>query len=497
MIYLLQLLLSISFAAQSNLQTPNAAIQFSPKVQSQVVQMFSTESSQDVLVFLKDSADLSGVRSNNLSKAERGRLVYDLLREKALESQKSLISYLQKTKQDYRPYYITNMILVRDASPELVATLAQRNDVRNILSNPKLLNITPPGPSTADRGRTPESNIVYTGAKRVWDELKVTGQNIVVAGQDTGVEWDHPALIKHYRGYSENKVTHTYNWHDSVHKSPSNKCGSDLTAPCDDNDHGTHTLGTVVGSDGGANEIGVAPGAKWIACRNMDMGVGRPATYLECFEFFLAPYPQGGDPMKDGDPTKSPHVINNSWSCPPDEGCKGDEFIPVLDAMEKAGIMVVVSAGNEGPSCGSLANPPGQNSDGVLSVGAIDHRNGKIAYFSSRGPSAFDGKTGPHVAAPGVNIRSSVPGKKYVGQGWSGTSMAGPHVVGQVALMWSANPKLIGNIAKTKEIIEETAKKTDAETSCGGEDVTARPNNTYGYGIIDIYASVKKAMEYR
>ena len=90
--------------------------------------------------------------------------------------------------------------------------------------------------------------------------------------------------------------------------------------PCDDNGHGTHTTGTTSGDDGtpGVNQIGVAPGAKWIGCRNMDQNVGRPETYTECFEFFIAPWDLN---HQSPNPTLRPHVMNNSWGCPASELC--------------------------------------------------------------------------------------------------------------------------------------------------------------------------------
>lgn len=481
---ILKILISMSLAAQA---TPS---QLSDKVQVFVVNQKQT---QDVLVFLKPSANLSSI-NERLSKADRNKMVYELLTQKALITQKSLIGFLKKQNVEYRPYYITNMVLVKNATPALVSKISERSDVRKILSNPKISNEIQPLPSR--RTKAVESSITYVGAEKIWQEFNVRGKGIVVAGQDTGVEWDHPALKKQYRGYSGERTIHEYNWHDAVHNSPSNPCGSDLEKPCDDNAHGTHTLGTIVGSDGDKNEIGVAPDAKWIACRNMDAGNGTPASYIECFEYFMAPYPYGGDPLKDGDTSKAPHIVNNSWSCPQSEGCDGEEFLPILQAFDKAGIFNVVSAGNSGSKCGTINNGPAHHTDFVFSVGALNHRTETIAAFSSRGPSGFDGQVGPHVTAPGVNIRSAVPGKKYEHNGWSGTSMAGPHVAGQVALMWSANPNLIGDIRKTKEIILETAKKKEAKTSCG-EDVTAKPNNTYGYGIIDAYSAVKRSVELR
>src|SRR5205085_7688764 len=117
-------------------------------------------------------------------------------------------------------------------------------------------------------------------------------------------------------------------------------CGTDSVLPCDDSGHGTHTMGTAVGSDGGTNKIGMAPGAKWIGCRNMDRGVGTPARYIECMEFFLAPYPVGGTPAQ-GDPNLAPDITTNSWGCPPSEGCSATTLQAAVEAQRAAGIFMV------------------------------------------------------------------------------------------------------------------------------------------------------------
>ncbi|RYZ65946.1 MAG: peptidase S8, partial [Proteobacteria bacterium] len=247
--------------------------------------------------------------------------------------------------------------------------------------------------------------------------------------------------------------------------------------------------------DGLGNEIGMAPDAQWMACRNMDAGNGKPSTYIECFEFFIAPYPQGEDPMTAGNPLKAPHVINNSWGCTADEGCVGQEITPVLEALYRAGVMVVVSAGNDGPGCSTIHEQPATLSPYTLSVGAHNHRDGKIASFSSRGPSTLDGQVGPDLTAPGVSIRSAVPGGGYASGMWSGTSMAGPHVAGAVALLWSAKPELIGNIDETAKIIRETATPTTSTQVCGNVAGTAVPNNTFGFGRLNVAAAVAKALE--
>ena len=100
-----------------------------------------------------------------------------------------------------------------------------------------------------------------------------------LASADTGVRWTHNALKPHYRGWDGVTANHDFNWHDSIHDGVGNPCGNDSPVPCDDFFHGSHTTGTAIGDDGAGNQIGMAPGAKWIACRNMDRArAHRPDT---------------------------------------------------------------------------------------------------------------------------------------------------------------------------------------------------------------------------
>ena len=88
-------------------------------------------------------------------------------------------------------------------------------------------------------------------------------------------------------------------------------------------------------------------------------------------EFFFAPYPLDGDPFHDGDPALAPDIVNNSWGCPPEEGCTQPEPIRrAVNVLHAAGIMMVVSAGNEGPTCNTVWLPASE--DNVLAVGASD-----------------------------------------------------------------------------------------------------------------------------
>jgi subtilisin family serine protease len=237
----------------------------------------------------------------------------------------------------------------------------------------------------------------------------------------------------------------------------------------------------------------------------------------------LAPYPQGGDAFVDGRPTQSAHVLNNSWGCPETyEGCEPLSLVTAVRALRTAGIFVVVSAGNSGPECSSVEDAPAIY-DEVFTVGAVD-RNNNISSFSSTGPVLVDesGRIKPDIAAPGVDVLSAVPGNEYAIN--SGTSMAGPHVVGVVALIWSANPNLIGDIDRTEAILQATATHYEPNLGAMGPsnddgdlltqleemagqtadpnsgtclaetDTSVVPNNIAGYGIVNAYEAVKMAL---
>jgi subtilisin family serine protease len=207
----------------------------------------------------------------------------------------------------------------------------------------------------------------------------------------------------------------------------------------------------------------------------------------------LAPFPQTGDPFIDGNPEKGANVLNNSWGCPLIEGCDPETYLPAVKALRDAGVFVVASAGNSGyGGCSTVEDPLAIYND-VYTVGAIDN-TGNLADFSSTGPVTVDGsdRVKPDIVAPGVDILSSFPGSTYEQN--SGTSMAGPHVVGVVALMWSANKALIGDIDRTREILNQTADQyTGRMPACVSGN--GKPNNATGYGVVNAYNAVKQALE--
>ncbi len=468
-------------ASQAAPRTP-----WESKVDPWVLQT-TQEGASEFLVYLTEQADLSGAASLPTKEA-KSRYVFEQLTRTAARTQGPLLAELRRLGAEHRAYWVVNMVWVR-GDRSVVQHLAQRSDVAHIFANPAVplqqLPAAPPSQPEAPSGI--EWNINLVGAPQMWAE-GITGQMVVVAGQDTGYDWDHPALKDKYRGWDGSSADHNYNWHDAIH-SGGGVCGADSPEPCDDDQHGTHTMGTMVGDDGGTNQIGMAPGAQWIGCRNMDQGVGTPTTYAECFQWFIAPTDLNGNNPR---PELSPDVINNSWGCPPSEGCTDPTVLQsVVENTRSAGIVVVVSAGNSGPSCSSVEDPAAIY-EASFTVGATDSSD-SIASFSSRGPVTVDGsnRRKPDISAPGVSIRSSVPGGGYA-SGWSGTSMAGPHVAGLVALLISADPSLRGQVDAIENLIEQSAVPLYTTDGCGGDTTTTRPNNTYGWGRIDAWSAYQR-----
>lgn len=415
------------------------------------------------------------------SGVEGAEAVYRELTNRARRNQGELVRWLEGQGIPYRRYYIIDALLVK-VDLDLARVLAARSEVARLVGNPRLRVIEPLNPDTA----APEAGtdgiewgVEMVGAPAVWNERGVRGEGVVVVSMDTGVDWEHPAIRDKYRGWDAagGTVDHSYSWHDAI---------DDSAASWDDHGHGTHTVGTMVGDDGEGNQVGVAPGARWVACRNMDHGVGTPARYIECMEWSLAPYPPGGDPMTEGRPDLAPQVANNSWVCPPSEGCDTQSFDEALANLRRAGLWMVAAAGNDGPNCNTVKDPPAISPD-VFTVGAVSS-NRVTAFFSSRGPVTIDGsnRLKPDVSAPGDGVRSSVPGGGY--SSWSGTSMASPHVAGCAALLWSAVPELRGLLDISECLLRHSAQTPVPNffpQSCGGISHNTYPNNVAGWGIVN------------
>lgn len=453
----------------------------------------------DCIVLFNQQTDLNSAYQLP-SKEQKGQFVFQQLRYQAQKSQKPLKSLLDQDGIPYQSLFIINALRIQ-ADKNILVKVAKRAEVSSILSNPTIQLQAPRSvPSASNlRSQSIEWGILDIKADKVW-EMGYQGQGVTVGGQDTGVEWDHPALVRQYRGNLGDTVIHDYNWHDAIYDyntlNPDtiNPCGYNLSVPCDDDVHGTHTMGTMVGADTDGNQIGVAPQASWIAVRNMERGYGNPFSYLEAFQWFLAPTDING---MNPDPNQAPHVINNSWYCPALEGCDESNFgilEMAVDALRAAGVVVVTSAGNQGNECSTISQVPA-GFPSSFAVGATNN-NQEIAAFSSRGPVYLQDSSTilikPDVAAPGVSVRSASLNGGY--RTYSGTSMAGPHVAGTVALMISANPSLSGQVDSIEAILRRTARPYFSDQDCGILAGNQTPNAVYGYGIIDAKAAVEAAL---
>lgn len=382
-------------------------------------------------------------------------------------------------------------------TPETAYRIGSHPDVRLVTPAPSvspalpvpIQNHTAPGIQALS---TTEWGISAVRAPGVW-ALGVDGSGVVIASVDTGVAWNHPALRTAYRGWNGSSASHDYNWHDTIHAGAAHgggSCGTDTLEPCDDYGHGTHTVGTMVGADTGEGAFSVAPGARWIGARCMDSGEGSPTTYIECLQWCLAPTPaRGGDP----DPSRAPQIVNNSWSCTASEGCTDPLILrTAVSALRAAGLLVVNAAGNEGPNCSTIAEPPAIYAE-VLSVAAMNSTS-TAAPFSSRGPVVADGsnRLKPDIAAPGSGIRSTIPDGTYGNS--SGTSMAAPHVSGVAALVLSAAPWHRGDVTWLEAILTGTATPIESPQSCGGTSGRSIPNTVFGHGLVDALSAVTTAL---
>ena len=425
-------------------------------------------------IVMRQTADLSQLESI-VDYESRKEAVYAELIQTANSSQQAVREKLEKWNLAYTPYYLLNGIEVKD---DFLTSFLFRNDpsVDRILESPQLRPISSRKAASSsgdvDLPETPLWNIRVIHADQVLTELGIDGSGILIGQADSGVDGHHPELAFAYRGVDSGD---DYNWYDPWNNTP---------FPADNSGHGTMTLGVVLGSN-----TGVAPGAQWMGCVNLDRNLGNPARYLDCMQFLFAPFPRGGDSFMDGKPEMGAMIINNSWGCPEVEGCDAWIFEPTVAVLKTAGIFMSVSAGNSGYyGCSTVTDPLAIYND-VFTVGSTNQQ-GNLSDFSSTGPVLVDGseRSKPDLVAPGEGVISAFPGGGY--EIADGTSFSAPHVTGVVALMWSANPNLIGNIDATTEILRASAMNYNGTApACGTID------NSVGSGILDAYKAVQAALK--
>jgi subtilisin family serine protease len=438
-----------------------------------------------VMARLVDRADLQaidrGLKIGKATREERHRIMVSVLQAKARETQGPLLEFLSGRPElvsRVQTYWIDNIVEF-SGTAGLVRAVAGRADVEIVFLEPRIFFDPPVDMGYApDRVQFVEAGIRAIRAPRLW-AIGITGAGSIVMNIDTGVKGDHPALGSRWRGALPGIPPQEAWYHPS---------GSTFPVDSDNPGHGTHTMGIMTGCNPLTGDtVGVAPGATWIA------GAG---NYVGAFQWAADP---------DGNPftfTDVPDVINCSWFTGGDPCGGGGEYWTLMDNVELVGSVVIWSAGNCGPGGGSsscvagvspgpymtITPPKNRVSSDVnaFAVGAVDGNSSTypIASFSSRGPSACDTTMmKPEVCAPGVSVRSTYANGSY--GSLSGTSMAAPHVSGAVALLRQVNPN--ADADQIKLALLATAR----DLGIPGED------NSYGMGLIDVFAAAEVLSPYR
>ena len=433
-----------------------------------ILNEIATKGKANLFVKMAGDADLNAAYGIT-NRVDRLNYVHDTLTAYAAASQAEAIRFLQGRGASYESFWINNSIYVRNADLDLARTLAQldgvaylRGDREIPLDKPLDLVISDVAPTAIEWG------VSRINADDVWNTGN-TGVGIVVASVDTGVRWTHDAIDDQYRGVAGN---HNYNWWDP---------DKVYAQPTDGNGHGTHTMGTMVGNDGGSNRIGVAPGAKWIAAQGCDTNSCSNFDLTSSAQWIACPTDLSG---LNPDCSKAPDVVNNSWG-----GGGGDSWYQsYVNAWQAAGIAPIFSAGTSGPGCNTLGSPGDYTN--VLGVGATNSTN-KLSSFSSKGPGAFGGYK-PNVVAPGESVRSAWNTSDTAYSTISGTSMAAPHVSGAVALLLADTPS--ASLSAIANALQQTTVKglpaPTSPTKCGGIRYSTYPNYIYGYGLVNVCDAV-------
>ncbi|MBD3297959.1 MAG: S8 family serine peptidase, partial [candidate division Zixibacteria bacterium] len=445
--------------------SPNAAQKLSQRLLTASTTA-PADSVFDVLVSLgagdPHSTDRLATAARTLDK--RYRTVSHHLRHRATEAQSRLEKRVVSRRfgsetRIVRRFWIANLVQVQTTAAGLVQ-LAESADIVAITDNATIDLIEPVALGETSVADATMANLEAVGANAAWAD-GWTGKGRLVASIDTGVEGDHPALQNRWRGIHGDTSAA---WLDPFN----------APAPMDNNGHGTHVMGVMVGRTD-TDTIGVAPDAEWINAAVIDRGNSLSTTIADILDALQWIVDPDGNPATTDD---VPDVVCNSWGisqqiinpCDP-------VFFDAIDNVEAMGIVCVFAAGNEGPNSMSIRNPADRATSPTssFSVGAVDATiDGlPVPSFSSRGPSACDGvSVKPEMAAPGVAIYSSYKGHTY--RTMNGTSMAAPFVAGTVALMRQINPNL------TPEQIKSILLSSATDLGPSGED------NEYGHGLLDL-----------
>ncbi|MEM7799474.1 MAG: S8 family serine peptidase, partial [Chloroflexota bacterium] len=449
------------FSSGLNKPATASTEQFPETLSQEVVQRFEQGGGDTIgryIVELRDDFSLD-YRQLSTDPEERRVQLIEQRQANSLKSQSKVGSMLINLEEgnlieSSKPLWIINGFVI-EGHKEGILELAYHPEVEEIRVDAVIQQMEPLQADASQSSEQTNTNwgLVNSRTYEAWHGLDTRGEGVTIAIMDTGVDFEHPALSGNYRGRNpDGSVEHTGHWFHAAIPTE--------TVPIDNHGHGTHVAGTALGGQ----DLGVAPGANWIA-----VGIGDNAGFIlesyvhAAFEWMLQP---------NGDPSLAPDIINGSWGGP----SENPHFLEDLELVHAAGIIPVFATGNNGPMPGTI-NTPAAFRD-VISVGATDIED-NLTWFTARGPSIFTDQPRPLVSAPGATVYSALPGDTY---GYmSGTSMATPHVAGGLALLLSANPTL--NNQDIHTLLEQTSRPFTTD---------AGPNS--GHGIIDAHALVATQM---
>jgi hypothetical protein len=195
---------------------------------------------EPVIIFLKEQVDLDTFAKthSHLHVDKRAQILVDELQSLAKSSQRQLISYFKTHNIRYRSYWSPNFISTSIDPTTLPLSLTEQ--IQSIIPNSKVhvdLEESDPSTQLSTSQNTVDWNIKWIKADLLWAK-NITGHGIIVSNSDTGIKWNHPALVRTYLGSTQSPVNHNYAWWDALHDhidDPENVCGYNLTAPCDGN----------------------------------------------------------------------------------------------------------------------------------------------------------------------------------------------------------------------------------------------------------------------
>ena len=477
---LLLMLLSITlFAGQKDLRISNQLNEIIKKNSNSFVK---------INVFYKKSFDFETIKPKikNLKKNQIRKIVYNSLKEFSFSTQERTIKILEELKKQGYVNEITtipiNNVLNCRIRADKIQNLLQDYEIKFIDYDKKEKVLEKPKNTYSNATKEITWNVLKVNANDVWN-MGYTGQNVLVAVIDTGVNYNHHDLMDHM-------------WEDVNYPNHGFDFVNNDNNPIDDMGHGTHCAGTVAGDGTSGSQTGVAPDATIMALKVLDSdGSGSESGVWQAFNFALE---------HNADVVSLSLGWQHSWG--PNRKAWRDAMV----SLNEAQIVAAVAAGNEGDQTYSYPVPdnvrtpgdcpppwlhPDQTLQGGTSAAIVvgaSNSSDNVANFSSRGPVDWSnvntyndypynpemGLIRPDVVAPGVNIKSlNYQSNTGYLDGWDGTSMAAPCVAGTIALMLSKNNTITP--AQVDEILETTAVH-----------LTANKSNSSGSGRIDALSAV-------